>query len=621
MTPGDGPQDAALSADALALIAAWGWVDDERFQFSVPVLRWAWAGLDWLDFRSAALAGGSAEPRAEDGALVLAQGRPEPPAAEVDGLRRVLLDRWRQTMDPRFAVAALEWATRLGEWAVLSDDLMEAIRDRGLDQPGVRRLFAGLPPEARRANPTLTWAWAAASAGLVGSGSQSDMVRLFLADAVALHADWRKTRGVDAAVTAGGNWMMAQRLMPTSPPALAFEAAWRTQREIDEYIADARRRHESPSPRVEAVFRAASARIAFAAADLDQAVAQANFAGALDPGAAEVIVAGTRALALELMGVATEAASLPPRKPDWSRLGLSVLDASSQCLAGAMASFRVLDRDGALNALAPLADMPRGASQWTLLAFLRQLDAALWGDPENDLLRIDSMSSVNAIVSREQRYPMAEVLLTRGRLALLERLGHHQAAIELARSLPARWRPAAESCALLWAGRPDEAARIAAGGLFEGSTMLADRLQLLVNRAAGLALDQAASPVAVEQAAAAALGACRENDHWLAVGLLPTEARCRLLEQVAADAVPELIRSRLAGLPDYQIDASARVVLTRRERVLLPMLAGSESVPEIAASLHVSANTVRKQVVSLRAKLGAGSRAELVRLARRAGLL
>jgi len=63
------------------------------------------------------------------------------------------------------------------------------------------------------------------------------------------------------------------------------------------------------------------------------------------------------------------------------------------------------------------------------------------------------------------------------------------------------------------------------------------------------------------------------------------------------------------------------VKLTRREEVLLPLLATSSTVQEIADQQFVSVNTVRKQVVSMREKLGVGSRGELIRRAHELGLL
>lgn len=61
--------------------------------------------------------------------------------------------------------------------------------------------------------------------------------------------------------------------------------------------------------------------------------------------------------------------------------------------------------------------------------------------------------------------------------------------------------------------------------------------------------------------------------------------------------------------------------LTPREKVLLPLLATSASLREIAAQLYVSVNTVRKQVVTLREKFNARTREELVSRAIEKGLL
>jgi len=54
--------------------------------------------------------------------------------------------------------------------------------------------------------------------------------------------------------------------------------------------------------------------------------------------------------------------------------------------------------------------------------------------------------------------------------------------------------------------------------------------------------------------------------------------------------------------------------------VLLPLLLQPLTIQEVADSLFVSANTVRKQVVTLRQKLGASSRAELVARATELGI-
>ena len=61
--------------------------------------------------------------------------------------------------------------------------------------------------------------------------------------------------------------------------------------------------------------------------------------------------------------------------------------------------------------------------------------------------------------------------------------------------------------------------------------------------------------------------------------------------------------------------------LTTAELRLLPMLATHLSMPEIAAELFLSRNTIRSQAMSLYRKLGASSRSEAVERTRELGLL
>ena len=63
------------------------------------------------------------------------------------------------------------------------------------------------------------------------------------------------------------------------------------------------------------------------------------------------------------------------------------------------------------------------------------------------------------------------------------------------------------------------------------------------------------------------------------------------------------------------------IVLSERERELLPLLAGTLSQREIGAVLHLSLNTVKTHTRVLFRKLGVSSRVEAVARARELGLL
>ena len=116
-----------------------------------------------------------------------------------------------------------------------------------------------------------------------------------------------------------------------------------------------------------------------------------------------------------------------------------------------------------------------------------------------------------------------------------------------------------------------------------------------------------------------------ETENYAPVAMLPKPGR---------DAIIELCAPELGGEPRFAVmierlshlnDAGERGVrpvrLTERELVLLPLLATDVPVPEIARQLQVSVNTVRKQVVTLRDKFEADSRAELIRKARAYGAI
>jgi LuxR family transcriptional regulator, maltose regulon positive regulatory protein len=75
-----------------------------------------------------------------------------------------------------------------------------------------------------------------------------------------------------------------------------------------------------------------------------------------------------------------------------------------------------------------------------------------------------------------------------------------------------------------------------------------------------------------------------------------------------------LSRERGSGAPG----ASA---LTSAELRLLPLLSTHLSIPEIAAQMFLSRNTIKSQAISIYRKLGASSRSQAVSLSRDLGLL
>jgi LuxR family maltose regulon positive regulatory protein len=164
---------------------------------------------------------------------------------------------------------------------------------------------------------------------------------------------------------------------------------------------------------------------------------------------------------------------------------------------------------------------------------------------------------------------------------------------------------------------------LAASGELTGAVTTATRAVQLARRGAGrlelaLALAMQAQTcaatggdghTALEEARALVRG-CRDP------GWLP-DRLTRLRREVTARQSTEgrsLTPSGAAEPPD-------RIVLSDRERELLPLLGGTLSQREIGAVLHVSLNTVKTHSRLLFRKLGVSSRAEAVARARALGLL
>ena len=281
-------------------------VDEAAFNFLLPIDG---LGLppDWAEFRR--LAAGSGEAEWRDGPQRLEVSRPAVSAAgdlppDLADLAALLLERWQEDRDPHLELDALRWALALQRWSLVDGSWLDDLRRNSREgDPEVLRLLADLPMEARRVNPILTWAWAAArSYAIEPSRREKELIRLLVSDAVALHARWREAPNVDAALTAATIWMLAQRFLPSTPATAAQDAAWDTQNQVAAHIDERRREQRPPSPLVEAVFHAASSRIALARADLHVAINEADFALALEADIARRLVHGTRNLAMELAG-------------------------------------------------------------------------------------------------------------------------------------------------------------------------------------------------------------------------------------------------------------------------------------------------------------------------------
>jgi two-component system nitrate/nitrite response regulator NarL len=126
-------------------------------------------------------------------------------------------------------------------------------------------------------------------------------------------------------------------------------------------------------------------------------------------------------------------------------------------------------------------------------------------------------------------------------------------------------------------------------------------------------------------------------------GRLDTGAAYAVLERGAAgilskatdepelvDAIRAVARGQTVIGRDIQTDLANEIrlravddrpVLTDREREILTRMAEGESIPAMAAAMHLSPSTIKSQVEQLYRKLGVSDRAAAVAVAMRRGLL
>lgn len=632
----DGRELPSGAPQWLPLVVFWPTFDQAAYE-AVTTCFGVEQPMSWDEFRTWAVASGVAE--ADSAAGV--QARPEwVPVLEL--AMHALLDDPESQMKVfhgcqpgtnwRLAVTFATWARHSGRW-----ELLQAIWWRYVEQAEdvpaeMMPIFSDLPAEARREFPVLTWISAAAEAETVRPISRRThtfLDRLIL-DSVLLYADWAAREDSDAAVMAGILRMVGERYLP--PSGRPLHSAWRTKLQLDEFIDERSRSGRPPRQQVISFFRLMSGRLSIMRADLRNAVAEAHWGGVLSAdGVGSGLAPAIKALADSLAGLVrdpAEAGQVRLRPTDKLRFGsVAQVAAAMDALAYGRERLQMLDREGVERALAAVSDeVCAVAGVWASRVGLEAMSTAVWGDPAVGMNRLLSALASQPIGAREQDEPMGGLVLGRARAFLLCRLGAFEAAIACTDAIQEDLRALPRARTLLWAGRFGPAVRAMDLALPDPDLLLSDRLHLLLIRGAATKLDGSIT----SDIAADTVSAARQlmlSRSYLPFATLPVPARDAVFELCAGLAEdPETaeryaeLRGRLARIAGS--DASASLVqLTDREAVLLPLLAGDASIPDLARELHVSVNTLRKQVAVLRDKFQASTRAELVRKAGSFGAL
>jgi DNA-binding CsgD family transcriptional regulator len=434
----------------------------------------------------------------------------------------------------------------------------------------------------------------------------------------------------DQAVSAGTFRMIGERRLPSTRVGQSLDAAWRTKQEIDSFIDARSRTGASPGRTTQAVFRAFSARLALFRADPISAIDEARWATILadwEPVAA--IAAGVEALALS---ISTEDGpahhSDPPVSGLDDDLGVGGLRGQGQVfeiLADGNEAVRRLDRDDLDRCLALVTpEIAALAGVWAVRTSLNGWRAALWGELEAGVNSLSREIGQLSMIGREQDEPLGSVLLARTRVMLLTKIGAFGAATQAAAILPENLRLLSQARIHLWAGQYQQAVRLADTGPYRQGLEMAERYRLITVRTAAALLDGGHGD-GLRGDAVRELRRMLKIETFVYLALLPKAARDAFIElcrpEVESEPTFPLLLERLGQLNDAGDGGVRSFHLTEREVILLPLLASEDSVPEIARTLMVSVNTVRKQVVTLREKFQVDTRGELVRRARTYGAL
>ncbi|WP_293696353.1 LuxR C-terminal-related transcriptional regulator [uncultured Agrococcus sp.] len=253
--------------------------------------------------------------------------------------------------------------------------------------------------------------------------------------------------------------------------------------------------------------------------------------------------------------------------------------------------------------------------EWAILTWVRTQHALLFGDPMTMMDRVFRVASLHE--GAIEPGGRDELLVTRSLAELLVALGE----LTRAQLLIA---DAGDELVLLRArilyiaGNYTEVRALATSAIWDARTVIRDRVELLLLEAAtSLAMDDlTAALTAFERGRLLA----RDIGTLSPFASMPRPALIRLAgmaEGSFTGAEYERITSTRAPYPE----SGELVTLTGRELTVLQAMTEYATLVDIARSLTVSVNTVKKQAVAVYAKLGVHDRASALLEARRLGLL
>lgn len=279
-------------------------------------------------------------------------------------------------------------------------------------------------------------------------------------------------------------------------------------------------------------------------------------------------------------------------------------------LACALTAANRDDHRGALRALQPVAKRLDEFEQWPMITWARGVVRLVGGEAARGLEELeatrDALSSypLSSGWAEELRTLHADLLLATGDLLRARAVLGHRG--EEPVTVLARARLA------LLSSQPEDAVALL-GDLEPSALYPAHQAQhLLLSAAAHARLGNAGyAATLLEQA----LYALDRTNNRLPLSWVPA-ADLRVLRTL----VPDGMWIEPVSTP-FETETEAFEKLSKRESLVLVELASDASIEEIAASLHVSANTIKSQTRSIYRKLQVSCRADALLRARQVGLL
>ncbi|MCC2314250.1 LuxR C-terminal-related transcriptional regulator [Cellulomonas xiejunii] len=301
--------------------------------------------------------------------------------------------------------------------------------------------------------------------------------------------------------------------------------------------------------------------------------------------------------------------------PEWEDI---VRDSAADVAQALVATGR-LDLAAADTALSRLdVDVRAPDVTWPFVMRARVRRAVLYGDAEGGLAQLEQIERTRHAWLEHADTVRKDVLRMRAELLLA--LGeYHRVADLLAESdVVGSWSDVPRARWHLLTGDPHAALRAAVVGGRRRRVNLADRTDLLVLEA--WAAHEVRQPALATRAFRTARRLADEQGALRSFAHLPPEVRDTLCELSGLRFDDDEL-ARLTATGRVIPDPAPLVPLTPRERTVLTMLDEHDTTRDVAEALTVSVNTVRKQVLSIYAKLGVHDREAALRRAHELGIL